>query len=106
MIRLFDNFQTTWLRNSLWSAENVSVYGSEVRTNNDIEGRHNCLNKRGRNDMPLYSLIDVLHTESQQVQTTLELIKQNKLTRHQDKKVRGHQQKNFLRVEDVRRRSY
>ena len=36
--------------------------------------------------MPLYSLIDVLHTESQQVQTTLELIKQNKLTRHQEKK--------------------
>ena len=86
MIRLFDYLQTTWLRNSLWSVENVSVYGSEVRTNNDIEGRHNRLNKRGRNNMPLYSLIDVLHTESQQVQTTLELIKQNKLTRHQEKK--------------------
>ena len=47
MIRLFDYFQTTGLRNSLETErrresqqgeENVSVYGSEVMTNNDIEG--------------------------------------------------------------------
>ena len=86
MIRLFDYFQTTWLRNSLWGVENISVYGSEVRTNNDVEGWHNRLNKRGRNNMPLYSLIDVLDSESPQVQTTLELKKQNNLTRHQEKK--------------------
>ena len=28
----------TWLEITVWSAENLSVYGQHVRTNNDVEG--------------------------------------------------------------------
>jgi len=28
----------TWLESTVWSADNLSVYGQHVRTNNDVEG--------------------------------------------------------------------
>ena len=28
----------TWLESTVWSADNLSVYGQHIRTNNDVEG--------------------------------------------------------------------
>ena len=50
----------TWLESTVWSAENLSVYGQHVRTNNDVEGWHRRLNQRARRaDLPLYLLVRV-----------------------------------------------
>ena len=57
-----------------------SVYQQPIRTNNDIDGWHNALNRRagGQRRLPLYSLIELLHRE-------VRLVSENKLKRMQRK---------------------
>jgi len=38
---LVDYFRDTWLRSRLWPASSWTSFQSSVRTNNDVEGRHN-----------------------------------------------------------------
>ena len=61
-----------------------------VRTNNDIEGWHNALNRQasGRSSLPFYVLIELLNREVQ-----MRLVADHKLTRIQRRKYRVLQTK-------------
>ena len=37
---------STWVYSSTFPPKDWSVYGQAIRTNNDLEGRHNALNRR------------------------------------------------------------
>ncbi|CAH3026640.1 unnamed protein product, partial [Porites evermanni] len=56
----------TWYISRTFPPATWSVYMEAVRTNNDLEGWHNALNRRGkgRAQLPLYILIQLLHKEA------------------------------------------
>jgi len=66
-----------------------------VRTNNDIEGWHNALNRRasGRCNLPFYVLIQLLDREARLVEVQMRLVADHKLTHIQRKKYRVMQTK-------------
>ncbi|XP_060561171.1 uncharacterized protein LOC132720942 [Ruditapes philippinarum] len=43
----FEYIKSTWINSDIWSPENWSVFGCSIRTNNDVEGWHARLNRRG-----------------------------------------------------------
>ena len=68
-----------------------------VRTNNDLEGWHNGLNRRtkGRSQLPLYIFIQVLHWEASLVNMQIRLVSDKKLKRHQRSAYRAMQRRLF-----------
>ena len=56
----------TWINGSTWPPSSWSVFKQAVRTNNDIEGWHNALNRRasGKSQVPFYLMIKILHNEA------------------------------------------
>ena len=66
-----------------------------IRTNNDIEGWHNVLNRRAsdRSSLPFYLLIQLLNREARQVEVQMRLVADHKLTRIQRRKYRVLQTK-------------
>ena len=56
-----------------------------VRTNNDLEGWHNALNRRakGKTHLPLFCLIQLLNKEASLVALWVRLVSDQKLRRHQ-----------------------
>ena len=64
---------------------NWSVFLEAVRTNNDLEGWHNGLNRRakGRSQLALYIFIQLLHREATLVNMQIRLVSDKKLKRHQ-----------------------
>ena len=50
--------QNAWVNSTIFPPKAWSVYGQAVRTNNDLEGWHNGLNRRagGRVHIPFYIL--------------------------------------------------
>lgn len=57
----------TWLSGH-WSPRDWSVYGQNIRTNNDVEGYHRRLHgKAGGAHIPIYVLIPVLRREAEHV---------------------------------------
>jgi len=74
----------TWISSRLWPASCWSAYRSSVRTNNDVEGWHNRLNRQTRNGkLDLYQLACVLYAEAEYVDVQAVLVRQNRLRRHQ-----------------------
>ena len=58
-----------------------------VRTNNDVEGWHFCLNHAARRgQLPFYVLVPLLHRESQLVSLQARFVMKEKLRRHQRKR--------------------
>ena len=55
-----------WISTQTFPPQTWSVFLEAVRTNNDLEGWHNGLNRRakGRSQLPLYILIQLLHREA------------------------------------------
>lgn len=41
LTELFNYIQETWVDGRVWKAEDWSVYGQAIRTNNDCEGNYN-----------------------------------------------------------------
>ena len=68
-----------------------------VRTNNDLEGWHNALNRRagGQCGLPLYLLIDLLDREAKLTAITIRLVSDNKLKRIQRRTTKNIQAKLF-----------
>ena len=68
-----------------------------IRTNNDIEGWHNRLNRRasGRTQIPLYLLVKLLHSEAVLTSLQARLVSEKKLTRIQRRHYRNLQTKIF-----------
>ena len=73
------------------------VYKQPIRTNNDLEGWHNALNRRagGQCGLPLYLLIELLDREAKLTTVTIRLVSDNKLKRIQRKVTRNIQAKLF-----------
>jgi hypothetical protein len=92
---LVEYMRKTWITSTVWPPSAWSVYGLSIRTNNDVEGWHNRLNKRGRPHMPFYMLITLLHDEARLVHLQVQLVSESKLKRHQEKKYRDLQKKIF-----------
>lgn len=65
---LLDYINSTWLCNSTWSVNDLSVFRRTIRTNNDVEGWHRRLNSRARHHgLPLYLLLSLLHEEASRI---------------------------------------
>ncbi|KAK2166936.1 hypothetical protein LSH36_33g03011 [Paralvinella palmiformis] len=61
---LMEYLRKTLIVSIVWLPSAWSVYGLSICTDNDIEGWHNILNKRGCHHMPFYILITLLHDEA------------------------------------------
>ena len=77
--------------------EKWSVYQQAIRTNNNIEGWHNALNrgKGGQSGLSMYSLIELLEREARLTAVTIRLVSKRKLKRVQRKQYRNLQAKLF-----------
>ena len=88
----------TWISSTVFPPKDWSVYGQAIRTNNDVEGWHNGLNRRasGRNNIPFYLLIQLLKREAEPVcSVQVKLVSERKLQRIQRKKYRKLQAQVF-----------
>ena len=92
-----DYMETTWITSAMWGPTAWSIFMSPIRTNNDIEGWHNALNRRagGRSNLPFYHLVELLHTEAQITKLQVRLVSEGKLCRIQRKKYVNLQKKIF-----------
>ena len=87
MTDLLAYVQSTWLNNTIWPVESVSVYRQHVRTNNDVEGWHRALNHQARRaSLPLYLLVVLLHDEACRVRLTVRLLSENRLRKYARRK--------------------
>lgn len=99
--RLLEYFESTWITSTIFPPSSWSVFGHAVRTNNDVEGWHNGLNRmvsrRGNENVNLniYELVEVLHTCCLQVQTDCQLVTAEKLHKAQRKTHLQYQAKIF-----------
>ena len=93
---------STWVYSTTFPPKDWSVYGQAIRTNNDLEGWHNGLNRRagGRVHLPFYVLIQHLHREAKLVAVQIRLVSDKKLKRIQRKAYRRLQAKIFALWED------
>ena len=89
--------EQTWIKSVTWSPESWSVFMLPIRTNNDIEGYHNAINRRvgGRCSLPFYQLINLLYSETDLVNLQVRLVSDGKLTRVQRTKYVKLQKKVF-----------
>ncbi|KAG1654742.1 hypothetical protein GQR58_024829 [Nymphon striatum] len=82
----FQYVNDTWINNTTWPLQYITVFGRSIRTNNDVERWHNRINRRAKNsNLPFYLLVIVLYTEVSSISTQLKLIKEGKFRRHQRK---------------------
>ena len=90
-------WNSQWMENPVFTPKDWSVYKQPIRTNNDIEGWHNALNRRagGQCNLPLYYLIELLDREAKLTALTIRLVSERKLKRMQRKTYRHLQAKLF-----------
>ena len=86
-----------WIESAVFLPKNWSVYQQAIRTNNDIEGWHNALNRRasGQCGLPLYSMTGLLDREARLTAVTIRLVSDKKLKRVQRKQYRSLQARLF-----------
>lgn len=84
----FIYLEKNWITSRMFPPKNWSVYKTAIRTNNDAEGYHNRLNRRGRENMSIYLLIPFLFSEAEFCETQLMLISSNKLQKRRRKNSR------------------
>lgn len=86
MVSFFDYLDNTWMTNEVWPIDSWSVYGRSIRTNNDVEGWHNRLNRRAKKgNLSFYMLVTLLFDESRDIPLQCKLVKESKLRRYQKK---------------------
>lgn len=95
--RFSDYVNSMWITSSTWPPSSWCVFGQSVRTNNDVEGWHNGLNRRaqGRSNLPFYMMLQLLHGEAKLASLQIRLVSEKKLRRHQKKTYRELQSKIF-----------
>ena len=77
---LLDYVEATWLRSSIWSVAEWSVFFQTTRTNNDVEGWHNRLNHSARHaQLNIYHLISLLHDEARLVNNQVKLVSEGRI---------------------------
>ena len=89
--------EDNWITSQTFPTATWSVFMEAARTNNDLEGWHNGLNRRakGRSQLPLYVLIQLLHKESSLVSLQIRLASDRRLRRHQRTSYRKMQRRLF-----------
>jgi hypothetical protein len=81
--KFFNYIDNNWMQPGIWSPEAWSVFFQIIRTNNDAEGWHNKLNKKGKGaGLHFYKLVQMLFLESEFVEVEEAYLKQNQTTRH------------------------
>jgi len=82
---LVEYISETWISSTVFPSKDWSVYGQAIRTNNDVEGWHNGLNRRasGRSNIPFYLLIPLLKREAELCAMQVRLVSERKLQRIQ-----------------------
>ena len=80
---------STWLGNPLWPSLSWSVFGRVIRTNDDVEGWHCCLNQKAKKgQLPFYLLVHLLHEETKWINTQVHLVLENQITHHEERQYR------------------
>ena len=84
-----------WISSQTFPPQTWSVFMEAVRTNNDLEGWYNGLNRRakGRSQLPLYIFIQVLHRQASLVNMQIRLVSDKTLKRHQRSAYRAMQRR-------------
>ena len=97
LILFAEYVRATWIDSNIWPPSSWSVYFEPVRTNNDIEGWHNGLNRRadGKAQLPLYLLINLLNQEAKLTALQIRLVSERKLKKVQRKAHRTMPGKTF-----------
>lgn len=97
LCRLLEYIKHQWIESTMFHPKCWSIYQQAVRTNNDIEGWHNALNRRagGKASLPFYLLIELLNKEAQVTTINIRLVSERKLKRIQRKKYRNLQERLF-----------
>ena len=99
--QLLDYIDTNWMKSSVWSPANWSVFLRATRTNNHVEGWHRRLNTKAcRGNIQFYILVPMLHEEASLVKLQMKLVKEKKLAKHQRKRTRQIQGKLFKLWDD------
>ena len=76
----------TWVSSRLWPPKAWSAYRCSVRTNNDVEGWHNRLNRKTRRGhLDIYQLASLLFSEAQFVDVQARLVSEARLCRRYQK---------------------
>ena len=87
--------ERVWIEGD-WSPENWSAFMQGVRTNNDVEGWHNRINRRVQGvSLAFYRLVVELHREAANVDLQLELLSGGKLVKYQRKQTKQMQGRIF-----------
>ena len=87
LTQLCDYFERTWLKNTIWQVDDISVFMQPIRTNNDIEGCHRRLNSKARRGkLQFYLLSKLLRKEADLVDVTASLVSQSPVLRQRRKK--------------------
>ncbi|KAG1653158.1 hypothetical protein GQR58_025784 [Nymphon striatum] len=56
----FQYVHDTWITNRTWPLQSITVFGRSIRTNNDVEGWHNRINRRAKkSNLPFYMQYNV-----------------------------------------------
>ena len=101
---IVDYIRNTWMNGCQQYSKPTSwcVYNRAIRTNNDVEGWHNKLNKAagGRASLPFYSLVALLYGEADWIRIELRLLTADQLRRYQRKETKTTQRKLFKLWQD------
>ena len=79
---LFSYVRRQWMT-GFFTPEDWSIFGSIIRTNNDVEGWHCRLNKKVPPNCGFYQLLKHLHFETELIQVYEILLKENIICRNQ-----------------------
>ncbi|KAL3852110.1 hypothetical protein ACJMK2_015793 [Sinanodonta woodiana] len=67
-----------------------------MSNSNDVEGWHNCLNRKARkSNLQFYIMLTLLYKEAQMIPCQAKMVSEGKLTRHQTKMIRTMHGKKF-----------
>ena len=73
--RFMSYIKSTWITSSTFPVNTWSVFGQSVRTNNDVEGWHQCLNKKAKGQsLQLYVMTKLLSDEARFVALLFKLM--------------------------------
>ncbi|XP_071130109.1 uncharacterized protein [Mytilus edulis] len=84
MYRLLTYIQRRWIDSTIFPISAWTVFGQPIRTNNDVEGWHNRLNRKAKGaSLHLYVMLKVLSDEARYLPMQIQLVSEHKLTRYQ-----------------------
>ena len=89
LIDFAEYVSSTWINGSTWAPTDWTCYKQAIRTNNDVEGWHNGLNRRasGRAQLPMYLLIQLLYREAKLTAIQIRLVSESSCDESSDESI-------------------